>query len=105
MTRIITTYDETYLTEFSTFLNDISSFIRKTLLMSCQFLLTSVKLRGQAFTALFTRLAGTYGGIRYQEATWGSAAYPSGLSEHLSRLPSGQEGRVMPRNPYSRRYT
>ena len=49
--------------------------------------------------------AARYGVLRYQVAMWGSVACAEGSSEQLSRLPSGQEGRAMPLNPYSRRYT
>ena len=51
---------------------DISSSIRKTLL---------VKLSQRS-----SRVSvGRYGGLRCQEATWGSVAHAEGSSEHLSR--------------------
>ena len=58
-----------------------SSSIRKTLLTSYQIGMTSVKLSQRS-----SRVSvGRYGGLRCQEATWGSVAHAEGSSEHLSR--------------------
>ena len=53
---------------------DISSSIRKTLLTSYQIGMTSVKLSQRS-----SRVSvGRYGGLRCQEATWGSVAHAEG---------------------------